>query len=194
MRPDTGVQPNCTEKKRISSRHPHHRVVGHRVALERGEDAGRQTDAYGKQHCEERKLDRRGEERQKFVENGLVRRERRPEIPFRHLPDVLGVLHRERAVESELVQQAFAPSGIHPTLARQVLDRIARDEVNQRERKQRNADERRDDQCRAAEDEGEHCRRREIMNKFGALPLWLSPRLRTQALRGRLRPGPKFAL
>ena len=82
--------------------------------------------------------------------------ERRPEIAFRHLCDVLGVLHRKRSVEAEFVQQSLAPRRIHSALAGEVLDRIAWYEVDQREREQRHADEGRDDQCRAAEDEGEH--------------------------------------
>ena len=54
------------------------------------------------------------------------------------------------------MQQALAPLRVHPALAGEVLDRVAGDQADQREREQRDADERRDDQREAAEDEAEH--------------------------------------
>jgi hypothetical protein len=51
-----------------------------------------------------------------------------------------------------------APRRIHPPLAGKVLDRVAGDEVDQRERQQRHADERGDDQRDAAQQEAQHLR------------------------------------
>ena len=50
---------------------------------------------------------------------------------------------------SEEKSLTLASRRIHPPLAREVLDGIAGDQVEQRERKQRHADERRNDQCDA---------------------------------------------
>ena len=57
------------------------------------------------------------------------------EVAAQHLPDIVDVLHRQRPVEAELVQQPLAPRRVHAALARQVLDRIAGDQVDQRERR-----------------------------------------------------------
>ncbi len=72
------------------------------------------------------------------------------------LSDVARVLHRKRTVQPEFVQQPRATRGVHAALAGNVLDRVARNEMDQRKRQQRDADERRDDQREAAEDEAEH--------------------------------------
>ncbi len=85
-----------------------------------------------------------------------MRRQRGSEIAFEHLSDVVGVLHRQGPIKSELVQQARAARGIHAALARQVLDRIAGNQMNQRERQQRHADERGHDQRDATQDEADH--------------------------------------
>ena len=54
------------------------------------------------------------------------------------------------------MQQALTPLRVHAALAREILDRIAGDEMDQREREQRHAEERRNDQRDAAEDVGQH--------------------------------------
>ena len=90
-----------------------------------------------------------------YLRNAFVRGQRRTEVSAEHLSDVRQVLDRQRTVESELMQQPLAPRGIHAALARQVLDRIARDEMDQRERQQRHTEKRRYDQRDAAEEEAE---------------------------------------
>ena len=85
-----------------------------------------------------------------------MRRERGSQIALDHLRNVFRVLQGQRPVEPELVQQPLAPRGVHAALTGKVLDRISRNEVDERERQQRHADERRYDQRCPAEDEGEH--------------------------------------
>src|SRR5205807_4575419 len=65
------------------------------------------------------------------------------------------VLHRQRTIETELTQKALAPRRVHSALARHILHRVARDEVNQGEREQRHAEKSRNDQRDATEDIGE---------------------------------------
>ena len=57
-----------------------------------------------------------------------------PRSPCSTLPDVVAVLHRQRPVEAELVQQPLVARRVHAALARQALDRIAGNQVDQRER------------------------------------------------------------
>ena len=73
-----------------------------------------------------------------------------PRSPCSALPHVVAVLHRQRPVEPELVQQALVALGVHAALARERLDRVAGDEADQREDEQRDAEERRHDQARGA--------------------------------------------
>ena len=62
----------------------------------------------------------------------------------------------KRPVEAELVHQPLVALLGHAALARQRLDRIARDQADQGEDEQRDAEEGRDDEGEALEDEGEH--------------------------------------
>src|SRR5664280_865136 len=74
----------------------------------------------------------------------------RPDTGVQRLPHVVAVLHRQRPVEPELVKQTLVAFLGHATLARKRLDRIARNEADQRE------DEQRDAEGDALEDKGEH--------------------------------------
>ena len=85
-----------------------------------------------------------------------MRRQRRAQIALEDLDNILRVLYGQRAIESELVQQAFATRGIHAALPGKILHRITRDEVDQCERKQRDPDKGRDDERSATQDEREH--------------------------------------
>ena len=167
--PETGVQPNCTEKNRIRSsappedrhriagqRNAHHRVVDDRVALHCREHAGRQPHHESEDQREGCELDRGREKRCEFPGDTVVRRQRAAEVPVQHLHEVVTVLHRQWPVESEFMQKARTARGVHAALAGNILDRIARNQVNQRERKQRDAEKRRDDQRQATQHEAEH--------------------------------------
>ncbi len=139
-------------------RDTHDRVVGDGIALERREHARGHADQRRQQHRAQRELDGRREQRRELLQHRLVRSERRAQVAAQDVADVVAILHRQRAVEPELVQQARAPRRIHPPLAGKVLDRVAGDEVDQRERQQRHADERGNDQRDAAQQEAQHLR------------------------------------
>src|SRR5204862_7590683 len=82
--------------------------------------------------------------------------DRDAEVAVQRAPDVLAVLHRQRPVEAELVDEPLVALGRHAALARECLERIAWNEADQREDEQRDAEEGRDDEAEALEDEGEH--------------------------------------
>jgi hypothetical protein len=58
------------------------------------------------QHRADRQLDGRRKARDELAEHRLVRDRRQAEVAVQRAPHVVGVLHVQRAVEAELVQQA----------------------------------------------------------------------------------------
>ena len=112
------------DRHRIAGqRDAHHRVIGDGVALERRDDAGRQADR--RRRTASRRTRARsspGNSVRNSSQHRLVRRQRRAEIALQHLADVVGVLHRQRPVEPELVQQprraAPGPCRARPTGSR----------------------------------------------------------------------------
>jgi hypothetical protein len=134
----------------------HHRVVPGGVALHRGDDSGGKADRQGEQHGDERQLERGREARREFGEDRLVRDRRQTEVAVQCLPDVVTVLHRQRSVEPELVEQPLVALLGHAALARKGFDRIAGNEADQREDEQRDAEEGRHDEGDAPEEEGKH--------------------------------------
>ena len=116
-------------------------MVEDRVAVDRGENAGRQAERQRKQHGAERKLDGRGKQRRKLGDHRLARDDRAAEIAMHDATDVAAVLNEERLVEPVFAQQLRVTCGIDAALARHGLDRVAGHDADQEESKQRKADE-----------------------------------------------------
>jgi hypothetical protein len=68
----------------------------------------------------------------------------------------MDVLHRQRLVEPETMQRGGMHSRIDTALAHHHFDGVARNQVNQRERKDGDADERRYHHADAAQNKAEH--------------------------------------
>ena len=145
------------DRHRIAGeRDPHDAVVEHRVALDRGDDPGRQPEEYRKEHGRERELDGRGEELRELGDHRRVGDEREPEVAAQHVAHVDEVLDVERAVEAVVVEELCVARGRDPALAREDLERVARHRVHEEKREQRDPDEGRDDEDQAREDETQH--------------------------------------
>ena len=70
--------------------------------------------------------------------------------------DVVDVLHRQGLVEPEAVHRGGMHGGIDAALAHHHFDGVARYQVNQRKREDRDADERRYHHADAAQNKAEH--------------------------------------
>ena len=149
------------DRHRIAGeRGAHHRVVPNGVPLDGGDDAGRDADRRANSIATIESSTVAGKRAANSENTGSWVMSRDAEVAVQCLPHVLAVLHGERPVEAELVDQAVVALLGHAALARQRLDRIARDQADQREDEQRDAEEGRDDEGEALEDEAEHSPRR----------------------------------
>lgn len=86
----------------------------------------------------------------------------------------------QRTVESEALVDLGVEDRIQAPLPGHDEDRIARDQVNQRERQQRHPDERRHDQGRATEHEADHGDQSTLAWRNSLLPKGLGTKPRTR--------------
>jgi hypothetical protein len=117
-------------------------MIENRVALDRRDDPRGNADDEREQDRAQRKLDRRGEERDELVQDGRLRDHRLAEIAVQHARDVDAVLHEHRLVEPVLLQERLVAHRIDAALAGHRLDRIARHQADEEKGEQRHADER----------------------------------------------------
>src|SRR5216684_6316167 len=137
-------------------RHGHHAMIEDRVALSGGEDTGGESDQDREEHGRKRELDGGGKQLLELRDHGLMGDQRASEIAAEDMADVCEILDIERAVEAVLVQQLLVTLRGNAALARQRLDGIAGNGVDQQEREQRDPDKGRDDQSQPGEDETQH--------------------------------------
>jgi hypothetical protein len=131
-------------------------MVEHRIASNRGDDAGRNPQHQRKHDRAQRELDGRREQREEFVQHGRLRDHRLAEIAMQHATDVDAVLHHERPVEAVFLEQLCVPRGVDAALARHRFDRVARHQPNEEEREQRHPDERRNDKAQTGGEKAKH--------------------------------------
>src|SRR3977135_1266587 len=108
-----------------------------RVALRGGEDTRGESDQDREQHRAKRQLDGGGKQLLELGDHGLMGDQRASEIARQDVTDVGEVLYIEGTGEAVLVQQLLVALRGDAALARQRLDGIAGDGVDQQEREQR---------------------------------------------------------
>ena len=126
-------------------------VVHRPVAVDGGDHAERDADRDRDEHAGERQLERGGHALQEVGENGPTRRGALAEVGAEHPGEIAPVLHRHRPIEPHLALHLLDVLGRRE---RPRLDerRVARQQVGQGERDQRDAEERREHEQHAGRD------------------------------------------
>jgi hypothetical protein len=142
--------PGPEARDRHAEQRPHHgQEIDDRVALHGGDDTGREGDEQ-RDHGRARGEQQRGRELlDDEVAHGLLGAERAAEVAVRHSPEPAHVLVPERLVEAELAAERFACRAFG-VLTEHGVDRVAGNEVDDREDDQRHEEEHRDGAEKAA--------------------------------------------
>ena len=95
------------DRHRIAEqRDRHQRLIEKAAAPDRGDRPGRHADPDGEQHGEERKLERRGKEREELASSTFCCvASDTPKSPCSELPDVIEELLPHRLIEPELMTE-----------------------------------------------------------------------------------------
>ena len=78
------------------------------------------------------------------------------QITLQHPADVAAVLHDHRLIQSVFGQQSGVACGVYSALAGQGLNRVTRDQSDQKKRQQRHAEKSRNDQTQSGQCKAEH--------------------------------------
>ena len=137
-------------------RNRHDAVVEDRIPFDGGEHSRGQAEDQREQHRRGGELDGCGKQRLEFGDHRRLSDDRFAEITLQHAAEIVAILHVQRLIEAEFLQQLGVMDRIDAALARHRLDRIAGHETDQEERNQRDSDKGRNDETDAGQDEAQH--------------------------------------